>query len=221
MGRKPLRTVPVTQGLSWILAAALLVGSAGGAGAQADPAPDRSAAELMDALMWNREPVGGSFSLVDQTGKVRTDAEFRGKLLVIYFGYTYCPDICPTDLQSITQAADTLDPAATAIQPLFITIDPERDTPEHLAQYVPSFSPRLIGLTGSPDAVRRVALAYKVYYAKAPLPTSSDYTIDHTGFIYLVDPAGLYLGFLPPGTPADRLEHVLREHLPAGAGSRR
>ena len=82
----------------------MLAASADGAGAQSDPTPDRSAAELMDALMWNREPVGGPFSLVDQTGQVRTDAEFRGKLLVIYFGYTYCPDICPTDLQSIRQA---------------------------------------------------------------------------------------------------------------------
>jgi protein SCO1/2 len=140
---------------------------------------------------------------------------------VIYFGYTYCPDICPTDLQAIAQAVHTLDPTGATIQPLFITIDPERDTPEHLAQYVPSFSPWLIGLTGSLDAVRRVALAYKVYYAKALLPARSDYTIDHTGFIYLVDPAGNYLGFLPPGTLADRLEHVLREHLPTEAGSRR
>jgi cytochrome oxidase Cu insertion factor (SCO1/SenC/PrrC family) len=219
MGRDPLDTVAATRGLSWILAAALLAGSTGGAGAQGDPTPDRSAAELMDALMWNREPVGGSFSLVDHTGKVRTDAEFRGKLLVIYFGYTYCPDICPTDLQSISQATHMLDPVGAAIQVLFITIDPERDTPEHLAEYVPSFSPRLVGLTGSPDAVRRVALAYKVFYAKAPLPASSDYTIDHTGFIYLVDPAGRYLGFLPPGTPADRLVHVLRQHLPASAGT--
>lgn len=221
MGRDPLKAGSPTRGLGWLLATAVLAGSAGGAGAQGASAPDRSAAELMDALMWNRGPVGGPFSLIDHTGKVRTDAEFRGKLLVIYFGYTYCPDICPTDLQSISHAVDTLDPAGAAIQPLFITIDPERDTSEHLAEYVPSFSPRLIGLTGSPDAVRRVALAYKVFYAKAPLPESSGYTIDHTSFIYLVDPAGLYLGFLPPGTPADRLEHVLREHLPAVAGSRR
>lgn len=220
MDRDPLKMMPTIRSWGWLLAAALLAGSYGSASAQADPTPDRSAADLMDALMWSREPVGGPFSLFDQTGQVRTDAEFRGKLLVIYFGYTYCPDICLTDLQSITQAADTLDPAGAAIQPLFITIDPERDTPEHLAEYVPSFSPRLIGLTGSPDAVRRVALAYKVFYAKAPLPASSDYTIDHTGFIYLVGPAGGYLGFLPPGTPADRLEHVLREHLPAGTGSR-
>jgi protein SCO1/2 len=174
----------------------------------------------MDALMWNREPVGGPFSLVDHTGKLRTDVDFQGRLLVIYFGYTYCPDICPTDLQSITQAVDTLDPAGAAIQALFITVDPERDTPEHLAEYVPSFSPRLIGLTGSPDAIRRIALAYKVFYAKTPLSGESDYTVDHTGFIYLVDATGRYLGFLPPGTPADRLMHVLKAHLPASAGVR-
>src|SRR4051794_30220350 len=109
MGRKPPKTAPAPRALGWLFAAALLAGDSGGAGAQADPAPDRSAAELMDALMWNRESVGGPFSLIDHTGQMRTVAEFRGKLLVVYFGYTYCPDICPTDLQSISQAADTLD----------------------------------------------------------------------------------------------------------------
>jgi cytochrome oxidase Cu insertion factor (SCO1/SenC/PrrC family) len=167
-------------------------------------------------LMWNREPVGGPFALVDHAGRPRTDADFRGKLLVIYFGFTYCPDICPTDLQAIGLALDRLGPAGDAVQPLFITLDPERDTPEQLAEYAPLFHPRLIGLTGDGAAIRRTALAYKVFYAKAPAP-SGEYTLDHTGFIYLVGPAGEYLGFLPPGTGPDRLAQLIRGHLPAAA----
>jgi protein SCO1/2 len=174
---------------------------------------ERSAAELMDALMWNREPVGGPFALVDHTGQPRTDADFRGKLLVIYFGFTYCPDICPTDLQAIGLALDRLGSAGENVQPLFITIDPERDTAEHLAEYVPLFHPRLIGLTGDADAVRRAALAYKVFYAKAPGSQIGGYSLDHTAFIYLAGASGEYLGFLPPGTGPDRLAQVIRGHL--------
>jgi cytochrome oxidase Cu insertion factor (SCO1/SenC/PrrC family) len=178
---------------------------------------ERSAAELMDALMWNREAVGGPFALVDHTGQPRTDADFRGKLLVVYFGHTYCPDICPTDLQAIGLAVDRLGPAGESVQPLFITVDPERDTPAHLAEYVPLFHPRLIGLTGSNEAIRGVALAYKAFYAKAPSKTQGDYTVDHTSFIYLMGPTGEYLGFLPPGTGPDRLAQVIRAHLPRSA----
>ena len=101
----------------------------------------------MDDLMWNRGPIGGPFALTDHRGKLRYDSEFRGKLLVIYFGYTYCPDICPTDLMAISQAIVALGTAGDMVQPLFITIDPERDTKARLAEYVPVFHRRLIGLT--------------------------------------------------------------------------
>ncbi len=97
---------------------------------------------------------------------------------------------------------------AEAVQPIFITLDPERDTTAHLADYVPLFHPRLIGLTGSAEQIRRVALAYKVYYAKYP-PDSSDYVIDHSSFVYLVDKAGKYIGFFPPGTTADRMIEMI------------
>jgi protein SCO1/2 len=100
--------------------------------ARAEAPPDRSAAELMDAVMWNREPIGGPFSLVDQTGRPRTDADFRGKLMLVYFGFTSCPDVCPTDLQEIGLAIDRLGAAGEAVEPVFIPVDPERDTPEHL-----------------------------------------------------------------------------------------
>ena len=166
----------------------------------------------MDDLMWNRGPIGGPFVLVDQTGTPRTDKDFRGKLLLIYFGYSYCPDVCPTDLQQIGLAVDQLGAAGGAVQPLFITLDPERDTATRLAEYVPLFHPRLIGLTGSAEQIRHVALAYKVYYAKYP-PDSPDYVIDHSSFVYLVDEAGRYIGFFPPGTTADRMIEIIRTHL--------
>jgi cytochrome oxidase Cu insertion factor (SCO1/SenC/PrrC family) len=207
MSRRVLQRLPV--------ALSLLLASLAGAGAQ-PTGSDRSAAELMDALMWNREPVGGPFSLVDHTGRLRTEADFRGKWLVIYFGYTHCPDICPTDLQAIAQAVDQLGSAGEAVQPLFITVDPERDTVRHLAEYVPLFHPRLIGLTGAPEAIQQAAAAYKVFYTRAPAARPSDYGVDHTAFIYLVDPIGRYVGFLPPGTSANRLEHILRQHLSLG-----
>jgi cytochrome oxidase Cu insertion factor (SCO1/SenC/PrrC family) len=171
---------------------------------------ERSAAELMDVVMWNREPIGGPFALTDHTGKRRTDADFRGKLLVVYFGFTYCPDVCPTDLQAIGLALDRLGQGSEAVQPLFITLDPERDTQELLADYVPLFHPRLIALRGEALATREAARAYKVYHAKAPVSGGSGYTIDHSGFIYLMDRDGKYLGFFPPGTPQERMADAIR-----------
>jgi protein SCO1/2 len=195
-----------------VLALALLTGGAGApAGPQRRAGP--SAAELMNALMWGDQPVDVSFSLTDHRGKRRTHEEFRGKLLVVYFGYMYCPDICPTDLQAIAQAIDQLGPEGDAVQPLFVTVDPERDTPEQLANYVPLFHPRLIGLTGSPADIRRVAHGYKVYFAKALQARMSAYMLDHSAFIYLVDADGRYAGFLPPGTSPDRLAEVVRSYL--------
>src|SRR6185503_16751728 len=114
---------------------ALLVaflGTAAGSSLAGAP-PDRSAAELMDIVMWSREPIGGPFALVDHTGRPRTDADFRGKLILVYFGFTYCPDVCPTDLQYVGLALDKLGPAADGVHPLVITVDPERDTAQHLA----------------------------------------------------------------------------------------
>ncbi len=175
----------------------------------------RSAAEVMDILMWGREPVGGPFALIDHTGKPRTDADFRGKLLLVYFGFTYCPDICPADLQSIGLALDKLGPTAETVQPLFITVDPERDTPGHLADYVTMFHPRLTGLTGDAASIRKTADAYKVYYAKVPNEKGDDYTVDHTAFIYLMDRDGKYLGFFPPGTAPERIAETIGQHLAA------
>ena len=160
--------------------------------------------------MWNREPVGGPFALVDHTGMARTDQDFRGKVLLVYFGFTFCPDVCPTDLQQIGLALDRIGPLAAEVQPVFITLDPKRDTPEHLAEYVPSFHKDIVGLTGSATAIRAAADAYKVYYREVARESGSDYTIDHSAFLYLMDRDGRFLGFLPPGTPSDRIAEALR-----------
>lgn len=183
------------------------------AGAQEPPKGKRTAAELMDAIMWNREPIGGPFRLTDHQGRTRRDTDFRGKLMMVYFGYTTCPDICPTDLQQMGQALTALGDASKSIAPLFITLDPQRDTRPLLAQYVPAFHPQLIGLTGSETDIQKVTRAYRVYHEKVPVSGWLRYTVDHSSFIYLMGPDGRYLGFLPPGTTADRMVDVLRQHL--------
>jgi cytochrome oxidase Cu insertion factor (SCO1/SenC/PrrC family) len=189
----------------------LIALSAGAMRSFAQGGSERSAAELMDAVMWGREPIGGPFALIDHTGKPRTEQAFKGKLLLVYFGFTYCPDICPTDLQAIGLAIDQLGEAGDKVQPLFITVDPERDTPAHLAEYVSLFHPRLIGLTGDAAEIRKAAGAYKVYYAKVANEAGTDYTVDHTAFVYLMDADGKYLGFFPPGTTPERIAKAIRQ----------
>jgi cytochrome oxidase Cu insertion factor (SCO1/SenC/PrrC family) len=195
----------------------VLIGIVGCSGqspaAQSDQ--ERAAAQAMDDLMYGRGIIGGPFTLTDQSGHRRSDTEFRGKLLIVYFGYTYCPDICPTDLQQIGLAVDRLGAAGAAVQPLFITIDPDRDTPAVLAQYVPSFHPKLLGLTGSPEEVAAVAREYKVVFTKYQPPEGGPYLIDHTGFTYIVDASGKYRGFFPPGTAEDRMREMIVKILAA------
>ena len=191
--------------------ACLLVGAL--VPARGDDAANPSAAALIEALLEGREPVGGPFDLIDQAGRHRTDADFRGKLVLLYFGYTHCPDVCPTELQALSLALDMLGAAGAAVQPLFITLDPERDTPTHLADYVSAFHPRLVALTGPDAAIRKVALAYKVYFARNSVARGGDYAVDHTGFIYLVGKDGRYLGFLPPGSSPEQIAQAVRERL--------
>jgi protein SCO1/2 len=145
--------------------------------------------------------IGGDFTLVDQNGKTRTPADFRGKLMLVYFGYTYCPDVCPTELQTISDALDLLGEKADDVQPLFITVDPERDTPEQLKMYARSFHPSLLPLTGTPQQVDKAARAYKVYYRKAE-QTDGEYLMDHSSFVFLMGRDGKYvMHFLPSTTP--------------------
>ncbi len=206
-------SVPVTRAsriLRISLALACIVCSAPVA---ANEAAEPSPTELIEGLLSGRAPVGGPFELTDQTGHRRTNADFRGKLVVLYFGYTYCPDVCPTELQSISLALDKLGATAEAVQPLFITVDPERDTPARLADFVSSFHPRLIGLTGSLAEIRKTAIAYRTFFVKNNASTPGDYSVDHTGFIYLVGKDGSYLGFLPPGSTPDAIADAIRARL--------
>lgn len=173
-----------------------------------------SATELIEGLLSGRAPVGGPFELTDQTGQRRTDVDFQGKLVVLYFGYTYCPDVCPTELQSISLALDKLGASADAVQPLFITVDPGRDTPARLADFVASFHPRLIGLTGSLAEIRKTAVAYRTFFAKNGA-AADNYAVDHTGFIYLIGKDGRYLGFLPPALEPDAIADAIRARLGA------
>jgi cytochrome oxidase Cu insertion factor (SCO1/SenC/PrrC family) len=191
--------------------ALLVVASLSGCGFSV-AAEQPSAAQMMEDLMYSRGSVGGPFTLTDQTGRQRSDTEFRGKLMIVYFGYTYCPDVCPTDLMAITQALDALGPAAESVQPVFITVDPERDT-KVLADYVSAFHHSFVGLTGSPEEIRAVANSYKAFYAKVPDERGGGYSIDHAGVIYLMGRSGEYLGFMPPQTNPDRLTEVLRKNL--------
>ena len=197
------------RGCAVVLAACLATAHAGEAG------PQPTAAQMMDDLMFGRGEVGGSFTLVDQNGKARSDSEFRGKLMIVYFGYTFCPDVCPTDLMAITQALDALGPEAAGVQPIFITIDPERDT-KAMREYMSAFHDSFIGLTGVPDEIRKVANSYKAWYAKVEDPKTGVYSIDHAGVIYLMGRDGRYLGFMPPQTGPDRLIEILRKYLADG-----
>ena len=177
--------------------------------------PQPSAAQMMDDLMFGRGTIGGPFTLTDQNGKLRSDNEFRGRLMIVYFGYTFCPDVCPADLMAITQALDALGKDAAGIQPIFITIDPERDN-RAMADYLRAFHPSFIGLTGSPEEIRKVANAYKAFYARVEDPRTGEYSIDHSGVIYLMGRDGKYLGFMPPQTAPDRLIEILRKYLADG-----
>ena len=200
---------------SRVLVGAVLAAGLLGAVPVAHAQSERSAGELMDAVMWGKEPIGGPFTLVDHTGKPRTDADFRGKLMLVYFGFSFCPDVCPTDLMAIGQAVDKLGPGGDAVQPLFVTVDPDRDTPARLADYVPFFHLRLLGLTGDAAQIRDAARLYRVFYAKVAIEGAAEYTVDHSGFVYLMDRDGKYLGFFPPGTPSDRMVAVIKAHLSA------
>jgi protein SCO1/2 len=136
--------------------------------------------------------VGGPFRLLDENGKTISDENFRGKPFLVFFGFTHCPDICPTTLFEVSEVMRRLGPDAERTAALFITVDPERDTPEKLKEYLSSFDPHLHGVTGNLDAVAAVAKAYRVYYRKIPT-TGDDYTMDHTAIVYLMDKTGHFV----------------------------
>lgn len=159
---------------------------------------------------------GGPFELVDQTGATRTPADFAGRFMLIYFGYTNCPDICPHNLQVMTEALERLDGDAMRIQPIFITSDPARDTPELLSEYVEHFYPSLIGLTGSEAQIRVAAKAYRVHRSKLVSKQATDpddYLVNHTSLTYLMGPDGAFVTLFPHDTKAEFMAETLRGYL--------
>ena len=167
---------------------------------------------LMSELMSGKGQVGGPFTLLDQTGKKRSLAEFKGQVVLIYFGYMSCPDICPTDLINLAGLLKRLGKESEQVQAIFITLDPARDTPELIGKYVQYFDKRILGLRGTEQQTKEVATKYKTFYEKISLK-SNQYVIDHTAFIYIVNRAGKYLAFFPPGTSPERMEVMVREAL--------
>ena len=181
------------------------------------PAERRAdAARLMNELMSGKVPVGGPFVLSDPDGRRVALADFRGKLVLLYFGYATCPDVCPVDLGIIAQALRDLGDADGEVQPVFVTLDPERDTPAVLREYAAAFHPRLVALTGTEGEIRRVATDYKVFFEKVPMPGTKTYLIDHTAYTFLLDREGRFVSLFPPGTPPARMATLLREQLAAG-----
>ena len=164
-----------------------------------DPVPSAGAAAI-----------GGPFSLTDQNGRTVTDKDLRGHPFLVFFGFTHCPDVCPTSLFEISEVLGRLGPDAQKVSAVFVTIDPERDTPAQMKDYLSSFNPRLVGLTGDPAAIAAVAKEYRVYVKKVPLD-NGDYTMDHTALIYLMDKDGRFvMPFNLKRTPEDAAADLRR-----------
>ena len=156
--------------------------------------------------------IGGPFQLVDQNGKPFGDSDLKGKWHLVFFGYTHCPDTCPTTLNELSLALDKLGPQRDRFGIVLISVDPERDTPEILKSYVESFDAPITALTGTPEAVAQAAKAYRVYYAKHPR-ADGGYDMDHSAVIYVMDPQGRFTATFTPDTPADAIAERLRKLL--------
>lgn len=190
------RTMKALLGV-WI---ALLAGAAGWIG--------------WDAWRGGQTSIGGPFTLVDQNGRTVTEANLRGKPTLIYFGYTYCPDVCPTSLLLMETAIEKLGPdAARKVNLVFITVDPARDTPELLKGYVPNFGPTFIGLTGTPEQVAAAARAYRVYYQKVPGKDGAPYLMDHSSIVYLLDRNGRFVSHFTHEAKAEAIAAGLGRQL--------
>ncbi|MBV8616909.1 MAG: SCO family protein [Acetobacteraceae bacterium] len=154
--------------------------------------------------------IGGPFTLENGNGQAVTDRDFRGKYMLVYFGYTYCPDVCPTTLTELAGALDKLGPKAARVQPVFITVDPQRDTPATIKQYTSAFSPRIVGLTGTPEQIAAVERAYHVFAAKHVTgPGPNDYGMDHSSVLYLMGPNGRFIAPIDADQTAPQLAQTL------------
>jgi protein SCO1/2 len=161
--------------------------------------------------------LGGDFTLVDHTGRTITLADFRGKAVAMFFGYTHCPDVCPTTLSDFAEAMRQLGPDAARVQVIFVTVDPQRDTPELLAQYVPAFDPDFLGTHAPGDELARLAKSFRVVYQKTAVKAPDDYLIDHSAGTYVFDPQGRLHLLMPYGSSPSAIVHDLRTLLGAAA----
>ncbi len=161
--------------------------------------------------------IGGAFELLDQTGETRTQADFAGRHMLVYFGYTYCPDVCPTSLSIMSQALDLLEAETGGLEdrvvPVFVTVDPARDDVPAMAAYAEHFHPRLVALTGSDQQIAAAAEAYRVYYRKAEDPSATEYLMDHSSFIYLMGPDGTYVGHFAHNASPQEIAEGLKGFL--------
>ena len=158
--------------------------------------------------------IGGPFELAGKDGKTVTDKDFRGRYMLVFFGFTHCPDICPAELQVMSTALEDLGADADKVVPIFITLDPERDTPEAVTAYVQNFGTNFVGLTGSPEAIEKAAKAYRVTYQKFQDESmGEDYSIDHSALVYLMGPDGAFVTHIPYGTPPKKMAETLRRYL--------
>ncbi len=177
-----------------------------------EPSPDASGSSSHQLVATS---IGGPFNLIDQDGQPRSEKDWPGKYKLVYFGFTYCPAICPTELSKMAEAVLALTPVdRSKLQPVFISVDPERDTPEVLKNYVALFMPELVGLTGSLEQVEAAKKAYKVYAAKVPDEDGKGgYTMDHSSLIYLINPEGQAIGMFKASDSAKVVEERLRSVL--------
>ncbi|XP_053440096.1 protein SCO2 homolog, mitochondrial [Nycticebus coucang] len=159
----------------------------------------------------------GDFSLLDHQGQARCKADFRGQWVLLYFGFTHCPDICPDELEKLVQVVRQLEakPGLPPVQPVFITVDPERDDVAAMARYVQDFHPRLLGLTGSPEQVAQASRSYRVYYRAGPKDEDQDYIVDHSIAIYLLNPDGLFTDYYSRGRSSAQIADSVQQHMAA------
>jgi protein SCO1/2 len=157
--------------------------------------------------------IGGPFELVDQDGKPVRDTDLRGRFLLLYFGFIFCPDACPTALVAMADAIERLGDAADRVTPVFITVDPERDTPAALKDYIGNFHPRLIGLTGSPEAIARAAKAYRVFYRRADNSGTTEYLMEHSSIVFLIGPDGRYLTHFTHASDPETMAREIRKRF--------